>query len=242
MPRACSRSSQPRPSSLRRSAAGLPERIGHDLHRRLESILQDVPRLPQLGFCLRRRKAHQVRVAVGMRADLHSLAVQLRDLGPAQPLHLVAIHGAQAREAGNDLRLASAEAGGGIDGGRQAIFRQQRQRVLVVVGIAVVEGNRDGRPRGVAVARSFGELVDEHHLAIRLQPGELVVEEPRGCGGVVEGRVDRVVAEGDRTPGGPASVDQAGEPGSAPLERRACAACHRAPDWAAVSRPKAGIV
>ena len=82
---------------------------------------------------------------------------------------------------------------------RHVSCRQQRQRVVVVVGVAVVEGDR--HVRTAAAPRPGDQLVQPHHLAVLLEPGQVRVEQVRRQPQIAGPRIDRVVAEHDPAPG-----------------------------------------
>jgi len=179
----------------------LTEWIGEQINGDAELLTDDVPGPAQFVRCLNRGQACKVWMAVGMRSNVHSAGVQLTYLLPVERDDVVGPASPEPLESPEDRGISVYQSGRDEERRLDTVLRQDRQRIRVIVLVPVVEGERDERPAavvGVAVGDDVGQ---RGHVAVRLQPLHVALEDlrSRGCKSPV--RVHGVIAEDD-PPGG----------------------------------------
>src|SRR6476620_4659192 len=106
-------------------------------------------------------------MAVRVSADLDAGRNELSNLGPCQRLYGSAPQLPEPLPYGG---IAVNQSGGDENGCRHSILLEERQRESVVVGVPVIEGDRDDRLRALGRASGLEYGAEWNHLACVREP------------------------------------------------------------------------
>ena len=123
----------------------LPERVRKVVDRMTELLLDPILRDPQLSNGSRGIELGQVRMALCVRPETHSLTGHLARLRPAERLDITARHSPEARHATEYHRITLDETRGKEERRRESPSREHRKRVREVVDETVIERDCDAR-------------------------------------------------------------------------------------------------
>jgi len=136
-------------------------------------------------------------MAVGVGPDLHACFEDLHDLTPLERVDQRTIHPPQVLEPSERGGIPVQEPGSQEEGGADAALRQQRERVLMVIGVSVVEGDRHDRPAVECSLPRRQKLTEGDAFAVLAKPRKVVCEQIRRHRPERDRGMDGVVAEHD---------------------------------------------